>query len=170
MFRALKILRRSYRELILVWDNTRICILQWTTIPLDRSGSGQVYEVKKVLPSRVIIPNAAFERLSAESITWISARRRGQDTFEEDASKESSSPILERETRILEKGRREEEGIEASKRVVGDEGTILHVVLTLGSSARQFPKEEIFINQKKVSKRDYISGTSYWSATAMHYI
>jgi hypothetical protein len=38
-----------------------------------------------------------------------------RSTFEEEASKESSSPTFERETRILERGRRDVEGIVASK-------------------------------------------------------
>jgi hypothetical protein len=64
---------------------------------------------------------------------------------------------LERETRILEKGRREDEGIEASKRVVGDEATILHVRVDAKSEDRRrvnSRKEEIAI-QKSVKTRLY---------------
>lgn len=45
-------------------------------------------------------------------------------TFEEDASKQSSSPILDRPTRILEKGRSDIEGIVASNSVVAADGAI----------------------------------------------
>jgi hypothetical protein len=44
----------------------------------------------------------------------------------ESASKESSSLSLDRATRIRERGRREEEGMVASKRLVDVEGTIVH--------------------------------------------
>jgi len=44
----------------------------------------------------------------------------------ESASKESSSLSLERAMRMRERGRREEDGMVASKRVVDVEGTIVH--------------------------------------------
>ena len=40
------------------------------------------------------------------------------DTFDEDASKQSSSPTLDRPTRILDRGRREVDGTVASNNVV----------------------------------------------------
>jgi len=49
-------------------------------------------------------------------------------TLEEEASKESSSLSLERAMRILESGRREEEGMVASKNVVVVDGAIVHRV------------------------------------------
>lgn len=52
----------------------------------------------------------------------------GIGTLEEEASKESSSLSLERATRILERGRREEEGMVASKKVVVVDGAIVHRV------------------------------------------
>jgi hypothetical protein len=48
--------------------------------------------------------------------------------LEEEASKESSSLSLERAMRILERGRREDEGIVASKKVVVVDGAMVHRV------------------------------------------
>ena len=86
--------------------------------------------MKKVLESSLAIPNADLDMLIAESMTYpISAAfdwRMGSriKTLEEEASKESSSLSLERAMRILERGRREEEGMVASKKVVVVDGAL----------------------------------------------
>jgi len=69
--------------------------------------------VKKASAFRVTIPKADFERFIAESMTFVVV-----------ASKQSSSPILERPTSTLDNGRREVYGIVASKSVVDADGTI----------------------------------------------
>lgn len=69
--------------------------------------------MKKASAFRVTIPKADFERFIAESMTFVVV-----------ASKQSSSPILERPTSTLDNGRSEVYGIVASKSVVGADGTI----------------------------------------------
>ena len=56
-------------------------------------------------------------------------------TFEEDTSKQSSSPTLERPMRIRDRGRREAEGTVASNRVMG--GTIPLGVVDVDSGDRR---------------------------------
>jgi hypothetical protein len=72
------------------------------------------------------MPYADFERFIAESWTYcyLTLQFVGY-TFDEDASKQSSSPIRDRPTRILENGRREEDGMVASNNVVAPDEAIL---------------------------------------------
>ena len=67
------------------------------------------------------MPKADFERFIDESMTFVV-----------DASKQSSSPILERPTKILDNGRSDEYGIVASNSVVGADGTIQRPVDSCG--------------------------------------
>jgi hypothetical protein len=88
--------------------------------------------VKKVRESRLAMPNADFDMLIAESMTLVVSRDLGRGlrrgTLEEEASKESSSLSLERAMRILERGRREDEGMVALKKVVVVDGAMVHRV------------------------------------------
>ena len=81
--------------------------------------------MKNDVASSFTIPYADLERFIAESWTYRQLDiPRVFLTFEEDASKQSSLPILERPTRILENGRSDVEGIVASNNVVAAEGAI----------------------------------------------
>ena len=66
------------------------------------------------------MPKADFERFIAESMAFV-----------EEASKQTSSPIFERPTSILDSGRRDVKGMVASKSVVGADGTMPSRVLTM---------------------------------------
>ena len=74
------------------------------------------------------IPNADLDIFIADSITYpiISGNFLEGGALVESASKESSSLNLESAIRILESGRREDDGMVASKRVVVVEGTMVH--------------------------------------------